>query len=84
MRGKILVVLVVAVMSAAAQTEDKIDRYAVVTRNNPHVTQIDPLASLTVGNGHFAMTVDATGLQTFPEAYAQGVCLGTMSDWGWH
>lgn len=45
---------------------------------------MDTLSSLTVGNGHFAMTVDGTGLQTFPEYYRGGVPLGTMSDWGWH
>lgn len=61
-----------------------IDRKAVVTRHNPTVTSLDTLASLTVGNGGFAMTVDGTGLQTFPEYYAKGVPLGTMSDWGWH
>ena len=62
----------------------KIDRRQVLTRNNPHVNAIDSLASLSVGNGHFAFTVDATGLQTFPEAYRNGIPLGTMSDWGWH
>ena len=62
----------------------KIDRQQVLTRNNPHVNAIDSLASLSVGNGHFAFTVDATGLQTFPEAYRNGIPLGTMSDWGWH
>lgn len=61
-----------------------IDRKAVVERNNPHVTAIDKLASLSVGNGGFAVTVDATGLQSFPETYSPGVPLGTMSDWGWH
>lgn len=61
-----------------------IDRQAVVCRNNPEVTSLDTLASLTLGNGHFAFTVDATGLQTFPTYYANGVPLGTMSDWGWH
>ncbi len=61
-----------------------INRKAVVTRNNPHVTAIDNLASLSVGNGGFAVTVDATGLQSFPETYSPGVPLGTMSDWGWH
>lgn len=61
-----------------------IDRQSVVERNNPHVAAFDTLASLTVGNGGFAMTVDATGLQTFPEMYAKGIPLGTMSDWGWH
>ncbi|MDU6505534.1 MAG: glycoside hydrolase N-terminal domain-containing protein, partial [Bifidobacterium longum] len=29
-------------------------------------------------------TVDATGLQTFPEVYKNGVPLGTQSQWGWH
>lgn len=61
-----------------------IDRETVVGRHHPHITTVDTLASLTVGNGHFAATVDATGLQTFPEHYANGVPLGTMSDWGWH
>ncbi|MDE5840813.1 MAG: hypothetical protein K2H49_07825, partial [Muribaculaceae bacterium] len=59
-------------------------RYALVERNNPHVTSVDTLASLTVGNGRFAFTADITGLQTFPEVYSAGVPLGTMSDWGWH
>lgn len=40
--------------------------------------------SLSVGNGEFAFTVDATGLQTFPLAYKKGVPLGTQSQWGWH
>jgi hypothetical protein len=61
-----------------------INRYRVVERNCPVVTKLDSLQSLSVGNGHFAFTVDATGLQTFPDQYAHGVCLGTMSDWGWH
>lgn len=62
----------------------KIDRKALVTRHNVGINEMDTLASLSVGNGSFAMTVDATGLQTFPELYANGVSLGTQSDWGWH
>ena len=62
----------------------KIDREALVTRNNPHVTEINELMSLSVGNGKFAFTADATGLQTFPEVYRNGVPLGTQSQWGWH
>ncbi len=69
---------------AIACIAQPIDREAVVRRNNPHVTHLDTLASLTVGNGGFAFTVDATGLQSFPRQYAKGVPLGTMSDWGWH
>ena len=62
----------------------QIDREAVVIRNNPVVEALHPLSSLTVGNGGFAFTVDATGLQTFPEYCKDGIPLGTMSDWGWH
>ena len=61
-----------------------IDRHAVVNRNNPVITEADPLASLTVGNGHFATTVDVTGLQSYPFEYGAGVPLNAMSDWGWH
>jgi len=28
--------------------------------------------------------VRATGLQTFPEFYENGIPLGTQSQWGWH
>ena len=61
-----------------------IDREAVLFRNNPVITAADPLASLTVGNGHFATTVDVTGLQTYVDDYKQGIPLNAMSDWGWH
>lgn len=61
-----------------------IDRSALLNRNNPQVQSFDSLSALTVGNGGFAMTVDATGLQTFPAHYDKGVPLGTQSDWGWH
>ena len=61
-----------------------IDRKALVTRNNPVITSVDTLASLSVGNGGFAFTTDITGLQTFPEYYKNGVPLGTQSEWGWH
>ena len=61
-----------------------IDREALVERNSPVVTAFDSLASLSVGNGEFAYTVDITGLQTFPDNYSKGVPLGTQSQWGWH
>lgn len=63
---------------------NKIDRQALVERNSPVVTEFEELSSLSVGNGNFAYTVDATGLQTFPELYSAGVPLGTQSQWGWH
>lgn len=61
-----------------------IDRQAVLTRHNPVVTVTDSLGSLTVGNGRFAVTVDVTGLQSFPDFYRNGIPLTTMSEWGWH
>ena len=61
-----------------------INRQAVTLRNNPVITEADPLASLSVGNGHFATTVDVTGLQSYPFDYEAGVPLTAMSDWGWH
>lgn len=68
----------------ACQSASAIDRQALVERNNPHITAIDTMASLSVGNGEFAVTVDVTGLQSFPELYSKGVPLGTQSQWGWH
>lgn len=62
----------------------KINRKALVQRHTVINTSMDTLASLTVGNGSFAFTTDATGLQSFPDYYAKGVPLGTQSEWGWH
>ncbi|MHA6247390.1 hypothetical protein ACXYMU_05585 [Pontibacter sp. CAU 1760] len=61
-----------------------IDRHALVSRHNITLTAPDTLASLSVGNGDFAFTVDVTGLQSYPEYYENGVPLGTQSQWGWH
>ncbi len=44
--------------------ETKIDRKAVVSRHNVILNEPDTLASLSVGNGEFAYTVDVSGLQT--------------------
>lgn len=62
----------------------KINRFELVNRHNIIHSDIDPLNSLTVGNGEFAYTVDITGMQTFPEFYEKGIPLGTQSQWGWH
>ena len=61
-----------------------IDREAVLFRNNPIITEADSLTSLTIGNGHFATTVDVTGLQSYVDDYKNGIPLNAMSDWGWH
>ena len=82
---KIFYALLATVLVACGSVQQgPIDREAVLTRNNPQITEFDSLASLSVGNGEFAITVDATGLQTFPDLYKKGVPLGTQSQWGWH
>ncbi|HEX7846204.1 MAG TPA: hypothetical protein VF476_10425, partial [Chitinophagaceae bacterium] len=73
-----------AILLPSLLFSQKIDRKAVVQRHNVAVAKIDSLSSLSVGNGNFAFTVDATGMQSFPDAYAKGVPLGTQSVWGWH
>jgi hypothetical protein len=71
-------------LGACGSSPQKINRQALVERNSPEVTAFSKLSSLSLGNGNFAFTVDATGLQTFPEYYSSGVPLGTQSQWGWH
>jgi len=69
-----------------------VDRKAVVRRHTVEVTDVDPASPLSVGNGELCLTVDVTGLQTFPERYpvpdpaggVPGTLLGTQSQWGWH
>jgi hypothetical protein len=63
---------------------EPIDRRALVSRHDPVLERFDAESPLTVGNGQFAFTVDATGLQTFPDAYDATIPLGTLSQWGWH
>ena len=64
--------------------QSRIDRKALVERHAIINEHVDSLSSLSVGNGRFAFTVDVTGLQSYPNAYAKGVPLGTESEWGWH
>ena len=60
MRNKTFFIVVLAAMLLVTACADTaIDRHALVMRNNPHVTKIDSLHSLTVGNGRFAFTADA-------------------------
>lgn len=78
-------VLILGFLISCGTTENaKIDRFALVERNSPKVNEFEELSSLSVGNGNFAVTVDATGLQTYPELYSKGVPLGTQTQWGWH
>ena len=80
----LLLSIVFSISGIAGKKSMPIDRRALVTRHSVHIDHIDSLSSVSVGNGNFAFTVDATGLQSFPEAYAQGVPLGTQAQWGWH
>lgn len=84
MRSVFILIHIILGFVSFLMSADPIDRESLVARNNPRVTEIDTLSSLTVGNGEFAFTVDITGLQTFPEYYKNGVPLGTQSQWGWH
>lgn len=70
-----------------------IDRRAVVVRHAlrtaiADASLLDPLDVFTIGNGDFALNVDATGLQTFNSTYATAMPsrldLNTLSSWGWH
>lgn len=63
---------------------DRIDRFALVNRHNVQIDHVHEFSPLSVGNGRFAFTADVTGLQTFPDAYKDGIPLTTMAEWGWH
>ena len=82
----LLISIVIVIISCNSEQKQTfiIDRFSIVTRHNVINNEFDSLSSLSVGNGKFAFTVDATGLQSFPEIYEKGVCLGTQSEWGWH
>lgn len=62
---KKLILSICLLFALSSMAQQPIDRKKVVERNNPHVTTMDSLNSLSVGNGGFAMTVDGTGLQSF-------------------
>ncbi|HEU6447701.1 MAG TPA: hypothetical protein VFV23_04615 [Verrucomicrobiae bacterium] len=71
-------------LTAATIFAAPIDRHALVSRHNVELDHFDANNPLTLGNGGFAFTVDATGLQTFFDAFTNTTPLGTLSDWGWH
>ena len=84
LRPRLLAAFAVGVLSPFALVA-AIDREAVVHRHDIRVAKVDPEASLSVGNGDFAFTVDATGLQTFESLhYREGIPLETLSTWAWH
>jgi hypothetical protein len=62
---------------------DRVDRRARLERHAPIVRSFEAYSALSVGNGSFAFTADATGLQTFPDEY-RDLPLATQAEWGWH
>lgn len=83
MKNIYCILLMFVAVQLSAQGLSEIDRQSVVRRHTIRINKADSLSSLTVGNGNFALTVDITGLQSFPDYYKGGVPLGTQSTWGW-
>ncbi|HVS52069.1 MAG TPA: hypothetical protein VHD62_06905 [Opitutaceae bacterium] len=82
---RVFVLWTLACASVRLSLAAPIDRHAVVSRYDVHVTSVDPEAAISVGNGDFAFTVDVTGLQSFGELYFEkGLPLETLSTWAWH
>lgn len=75
--------LPICLLCLSVRAQD-IDRKKIYERHKVFLTSVDTVNALTVGNGNFAVTVDITGLQTFPLHYQKGMSLGTQSNWGWH
>ncbi len=71
-----LLIVTLTVACSVCISAEPIDRQALVTRHNVVLIEAHPREALQVGNGHFACTVDVTGLESF---YGNA-----MSDWGWH
>ena len=62
-----------------------IDRERILRAYSPRNASLDPWSPFSVGNGDFAFTCDATGLQTFPGLYDnEAIPLLTQGQWGWH
>ena len=61
-----------------------INRYELVTRHNPILTEVDTSSPLSVGNGNFAFTADVTGMQTLYAEHQEVLPLCTMEKWAWH
>ena len=76
--------LALAGCAASSNAQGPIDREALVTRHTPVLTEVDPHAPLMIGYGDIGFTADITGLQTFPDQYADLAPLMTMAQWAWH
>lgn len=74
----VLLLFLYGIIAQPINRKNLVERHTIINKG------FDSLSSLSVGNGRFAFTADATGLQSFPDFYAKGVPLGTESEWGWH
>ncbi|APX33292.1 hypothetical protein BH708_11875 [Brachybacterium sp. P6-10-X1] len=70
-------------MTGAETGPPSIDRRAVISRHDPHLTGADD-AILSVGTGSFAAGVDRTGTQTLAGPGSAETRIGTLAEWGWH
>ncbi|MES2275738.1 MAG: hypothetical protein V4592_06940 [Bacteroidota bacterium] len=85
MKTRLLQLAILCLIVPTLSQAQRIDRYALVNRHNVQLTEIDPLAPLSVGNGDFAYTADVTGMQSFEDYYwKNGISLETLSTWVWH
>ncbi|MFN8094460.1 MAG: glycoside hydrolase family 65 [Vicinamibacteria bacterium] len=73
-----------AALGGASAGAAALDRPALVRRHDVVLRGFDVESPLSVGNGELAFTADATGLQTFAEAYEPTIPLATLAQWGWH
>ena len=76
-------VVAVALACYAGSTAAAIDRASVVRRHSPRASLL-PSDVFSLGNGAFSFNVDASGLQSFNESYANMYDVQTLADWAWH
>jgi protein-glucosylgalactosylhydroxylysine glucosidase len=81
---KSIPLFILVVLYSSCLNAQSINRKKIFDRHKINVCCLDSLNALSIGNGNMAMTVDITGLQTFPKAYKNGVSLGTQATWSWH
>ncbi|WP_052573014.1 hypothetical protein [Haloferula sp. BvORR071] len=65
---------------------EKLDREAIVRRNQPVLEKADKLTPFGLGlpGADFVFTADVTGLQTLADFHRDGQDLNTMAGWAWH
>src|SRR6202522_777661 len=72
------------VAATSCLASPKIDRHALVSRHDPELHAFDAWNPFSLGNGDFAFTAEAPGLQTFARSFTNTIPLSILSQWGWH